>query len=221
MLLASLTGCTSRPEPKEAVETFINAEIYGKEIDKYKEIFKVELTGDEDYTQEFLEGFESTSGIELEKEDAKNITDQLFKRLQKDTSFKITKVDEDEEKRQITVALRGLDFAKDIDRLSNLMEEEMISILKEKGYPINSTADIQNLEPEKAKEIVDLTQDKKFLGQVSAKALDKYLAEVPINEKPSIIVIQLVPNKDDRSAWTVSNRSQLVKKIMQTLLGGQ
>lgn len=221
MLVVSLTGCTSRPDPKEAVEAFINGEVYGKELDSYEKIFSMKVDKTTDYSQGFLEGFESSSGIKLKKEDAEKVANQLFERLKKDTSFKVTKVEEDKEKRHVTVSLKGLDFTKNLDSLQKIMEDEMFLVLNEKGFDVHSTEEIQNLEFDKAQEIVALSKDNDFLAEVSVKSLEKYLVKVPVKEDPSIVVIQLVPSKENRNTWTVSDREQVSKRIMTTLLGGQ
>lgn len=218
-LIVMLGGCgQSRVEPKEAVEAFIQAEMYGKEIDKYNEAFHVEFISEEnEFVTGFLEEFNASG--EMNEKEANELAVKIQDKFMNETSFKVGDVKEDKEDRLVTVSFIGIDFLNGMDSMEGLIESEMIKDLKEKGYKIESLENLGDVTEEQADELLDLMSDESYINRLSFTAFNSYIDGLKATDTPKEMVIRLTPNKDEKSAWSVVDRENTVDKMADLLLG--
>ncbi|MGX7025809.1 DUF5105 domain-containing protein [Vagococcus hydrophili] len=215
-----LSACGSkRPEPKEAVNVFMNAEVYGKDKDKYGEYFGMEPVDTEaSLIYSVKEGLKpDVNG--LSDAEVKKIANELKKVIEKETRFEVIEVKDKKDTATAYVDVYGLDLTGLDPKIDKVMNEEMQQYFKEKGVNVASLEEIEKLEDESELEKIEkIVKEPDFMTTMTERTLLKIIPELKQTKKEQTVEIGLKVNEKNKNQWEVIGVDPKVLEIYEKLM---
>lgn len=160
-LVTLMVGCGGKGlSGKEAAIVFMDAEFYGKETETYKEHFGVAIDNMEEDIKAGLEF--SLGGIGISDDVLTSVAKDMMTAIKDKTSFEVTETKEVGEETVATIAIKGLDLEGVTTKATEASTEALVSILKDKGFAIDTLEDLAELEEEQATEAIEVMQDRDY-----------------------------------------------------------
>lgn len=194
--LVTVTSCSKKLDPTEAMTVYINSYMYGKDTEKMQEFFavKVEDTSKEDQTN-FInllkEQFQLNSDYDKKLED---LYKTYQENLKKNTSFTTSVLDERDNKVKMEVTIKGLKEI-NVDKI----EEEIAKKIEEN--------------PDLIKDDMTEGESNRIISQL---AFEVYAAHIESNtekKEPVTLKVTLEENTDKKGTWKIKGEDEFFKKL--------
>lgn len=215
-----LSACGSkRPEAKDAVNVFMNAEVYGKDKEKYGEYFGMESVDTEaSLIYSVKEGLKSdVTG--LSDSEIQKIANELKKVIEKETRFEIKEVKDKKDMGTAYVDLYGLDLTGLDPKIEKVMNAEMQQYFKEKGVNVVSLEEIEKIEDESEIEKIEkILKEPDFMTTMTERTLAKIIPDLKQTKKEQTVEIQLKANEKNKDQWEVVGVDSKVLEIYEKLM---
>ncbi|WP_099222222.1 DUF5105 domain-containing protein [Listeria costaricensis] len=201
VLLVVLTGCggPNRVAPDQAADYVMNALIKGEDTDKLEDTFGSDYGNFEsDFKESFISSFKSqltsTTTADLDQE-VNDFYDAFMAQMKKEASYTTKVTNDDKEKPEVKVNVKGLDMA---------------SVQKELTEKLTNavTAD------------PSLATDQDALMKKTMELYTEAIKNAKAVETGTDVTMKLEPNPSDDSQWKMSNETEFMMNVATALYMG-
>lgn len=205
-IVVIMVACgNKRPAATEAVESWFNAHVYDKEVEKYETYFHAKLIDETPvYDGQFGD----------EKMD-KEMYEKFLEKIRTDTDYKVLDEKEVDGITTVKVELNVINTT----QFNELMLEEVLAAnirdLNELGVKIERLDDIANLADEASLKIVDdYFEDESNEEAIMLSVVSNVIDRLEKAEKPVELTLKLKVNEDNVDAWEMIDHEAISEKVM-------